>query len=124
MLILYQRYFMVYSSEKKEIGIMRAVGWSIGDILKLKFFETLIIIIFSFVLGTVSAYVYVYIFDAPMLQNIFLGSGNLKNSVTFAPAVDMGILSSLFLLFATPFMAAVLIPVWRVAIIEPKEAMR
>jgi len=35
MLILYQRYAMVYSSERKEIGILRAVGWSIKDILEL-----------------------------------------------------------------------------------------
>ncbi len=124
MLILYQRYFMVYSSEKKEIGIMRAVGWSINDILKLKFFETLIIIGFSYSLGIIVAYIYVFIFNAPLLQNIFLGSANLPNNVVFAPAINAGILSSLFLLFAVPFMAAVLIPVWRVAIIEPKEAMK
>ncbi|MEA2110958.1 MAG: FtsX-like permease family protein [Campylobacterota bacterium] len=124
MLILYQRYFMVYSSEKKEIGIMRAVGWSINDILKLKFFETLILILFSYALGILIAYIYVFILNAPLLQNIFLGSANLSNSVTFAPAINMGVLSSLFLLFAVPFMAAVLIPVWRVAIIEPKEAMK
>jgi ABC-type lipoprotein release transport system permease subunit len=124
MLILYQRYFMVYSSEKKEIGIMRAVGWSINDILKLKFFETLILIVFSYTLGIVSAYIYVFILDAPLLQNIFLGSANLQHHVTFTPVVTMGTLTSLFLLFGVPFMAAVLIPVWRVAIIEPKEAMK
>jgi ABC-type lipoprotein release transport system permease subunit len=124
MLILYQRYFMVYSSEKKEIGIMRAVGWSINDILKLKFFETLILILFSYTLGIVLAYGYVFVLDAPLLQNIFLGSANVHHHVTFTPTLSTGVLTSLFLLFGVPFMAAVLIPVWRVAIIEPKEAMK
>ena len=123
MLILYQRYSMVYSSEKKEIGIMRAVGWSIHDILALKFLETLLLILISYVAGICIAYIYVYIFHAPLLQQIFLGSENLTNAVTFAPSIDAGVLSTLFLCFSVPFMAAVLIPVWRLSIIEPKEAM-
>ncbi len=123
MLILYQRYAMIYSSEKKEIGIMRAVGWSIHDILTLKFLETLLLIVFSYIAGICFAYIYVYILDAPLLQQIFLGNGNLTNALTFAPNIDTGVLSALFLCFSVPFMAAVLIPVWRIAITEPKEAM-
>jgi ABC-type lipoprotein release transport system permease subunit len=34
-LILYQRYSMISSNDKKEIGILKAVGWSIRDIIKL-----------------------------------------------------------------------------------------
>ena len=34
-LILYQRYSMISLGDKKEIGILKAVGWSIKDILKL-----------------------------------------------------------------------------------------
>jgi len=123
MLILYQRYSMVYSAEKREIGILRAIGWSIKDILKLKFYETLIVVVSSFVLGVVLAYTYVFILDAPLLQNIFLGSTNLANSVEFIPTVKFGTLGSIFLFFAVPFFAAVLIPVWKIAVTPPKEAM-
>jgi len=123
MLILYQRYSMVYSAEKREIGILRAIGWSIKDILKLKFYETLIVVVSSFVLGVVLAYTYVFILDAPLLQNIFLGSANLANSVEFIPTVKFGTLGSIFLFFAVPFFAAVLIPVWKIAVTPPKEAM-
>jgi len=123
MLILYQRYSMVYSAEKKEIGILRAIGWSIQDILKLKFYETLVIVISSFILGVVLAYIFVFIFDAPLLQEIFLGGENLANSVVFVPTIEFGILGSLFLFFALPFFASVLIPVWKIAVTPPKEAM-
>ncbi len=123
-LILYQRYFMVYSSEKKEIGILRAVGWSIKDILKLKFFETLTIALLAFLGGVIAAYYYVFIFDAPLLGGLFLGSANLPNELTFAPVIDFGMLGSIFLFFVVPFMAAVLIPVWKIAVTEPKEAMK
>jgi ABC-type lipoprotein release transport system permease subunit len=124
MLILYQRYSMVYSDERKEIGILRAVGWSIRDILKLKFYETLILVITSFIIGVVLAYVYVFILGAPLLIEIFLGGANLANHAVLVPVIEFGILGSLFLLYAVPFFAAVLIPSWRIAVIPPKEAMR
>ncbi|MGC9351962.1 MAG: ABC transporter permease, partial [Sulfurovum sp.] len=124
MLILYQRYAMVYSSERREIGILRAVGWSIRDILKLKFYETLTLVIISFIIGVVLAYGYVFILDAPILIEIFLGGSNLDNNAVLVPVIEFGILGSLFLLYAVPFFAAVLIPSWRIAVVPPKEAMQ
>ncbi len=122
-LILYQRYSMVYSSERRQIGLLRALGWSINDVLKLKFMETLLVILISFVIGIFIAYMYVFIWGAPLLKEIFLGGQNLSNSVTFMPVLDFSILTSIFLLYALPFIAAVLIPVWRVSVTDPKEAM-
>jgi ABC-type lipoprotein release transport system permease subunit len=123
MLILYQRYSMVLSSERRDIGVLRAIGWSIKDVLRLKFYETLIIIFISFILGVVISYIYVFIFDAPILSQIFLGDENIKNMVSFRPVVEFGTLSSIFLLYTIPLLASVLIPVWRVAVTSPKEAM-
>jgi ABC-type lipoprotein release transport system permease subunit len=123
MLILYQRYSMVYSTERKEIGILRAVGWSIKDILKLKFYETVVVVVVSFILGVVLAYLYVFIWDAPLLSQIFLGGENLPNHVEFVPVLEFGLLGSIFLFYAIPFLAAVLIPAWKIAVTPPKEAM-
>jgi len=123
MLILYQRYSMVYSSERKEIGILRAVGWSIKDILKLKFYETVVVVLISFILGVGLAYLYVFIWNAPLLSQIFLGGANLPNSVQFTPVIHFGILVSIFLFYAVPFLAAVLIPAWKIAVTPAKEAM-
>ncbi|SFV90941.1 ABC transporter, permease protein [hydrothermal vent metagenome] len=123
MLILYQRYAMVYSAERKEIGILRAVGWSIKDVLALKFYETGIVVIVSFVLGVVLAYLYVFVWGAPILNQIFLGGANLPNRVTFVPVIHFGLLGSIFLFYAVPFFAAVLIPAWKIAVTPPKEAM-
>lgn len=123
MLILYQRYSMVYSTERKEIGILRAIGWSIKDILKLKFYETVAVVLVSFVLGVMLAYLYVFIWDAPLLSQIFLGGANLSNQVEFVPVLEFGLLGSIFLFYAIPFLAAVIIPAWKIAVTPPKEAM-
>jgi len=124
MLILYQRYNMVYSSERKEIGILRAVGWSIKDVLKLKFFEAVLIALLAFFNGIIAAYVYVYIFNAPGLSALFLGTMDFPTYRSFMPVIDFGLLGSIFLFFIIPFMASVLIPVWKIAVTQPKEAMR
>jgi ABC-type lipoprotein release transport system permease subunit len=122
-LILYQRYSMVYSSERRHIGLLRALGWSINDVLKIKFMETLVVVILSYILGLFIAYVYVFIAGAPLLKEVFLGGQNLHNTLNFVPILDFSVLTSIFLLYALPFIAAVLIPVWRVSVTDPKEAM-
>ncbi len=122
-LILYQRFSMVYSDERRQIGLLRALGWSISDVLKLKFYETVIVIAISFVLGVVAAYGFVFVLGAPLLREIFLGGANLSNTVQLVPVLDFGVLSTIFLIYAVPFVAAVLIPVWKIAVTDPKEAM-
>ncbi len=124
MLILFQRYSMINNSDKKEIGILRAVGWSIKDIITLKISETLSIALLAFLLGLLIAYGYVFYAGAPLLKDIFLGFGNLENSVTFTPVIDFGMLSSMFLFFIVPFIASVLIPVWKIAITDANEALK
>jgi len=122
-LILYQRYSMVYSSERRQIGLLRALGWSINDVLKLKFMETLLVVLISFIVGLFIAYMYVFVLGAPLLKEVFLGGQNLHNTLSFVPVLDLSVLTSIFLLYALPFIAAVLIPVWRVSVTDPKEAM-
>jgi len=123
-LILFQRYTMISSSDKKEIGILRAVGWSIKDVIKLKISETFIIAFISFLIGVIIAYMYVFFLNAPILSNIFLGFGNLENSVSFSPNIDFSTIVTLFLFFIIPFISAVLIPTWKIAVIEPSESMK
>lgn len=122
-LLLYQRYSLVYSSEKRNIGLLRALGWSINDVLKLKFMETFIVLFISFIVGVFIAYIYVFVFSAPLLKEVFLGGQNLQNTLSFVPVIDFSVLSSIFLIYAVPFIAAVLIPVWKISVTNPKEAM-
>ena len=122
-LILYLRYSITTSIERKEIGIFRALGWSIKDILKLKFFENLSLVLFAFIIGVSFAYIFVFNFNAPLLINIFLENENLKNFAKLKVVIDFGILASIFIIFALSFLATTLIPIWRIAITDPKEAM-
>jgi ABC-type lipoprotein release transport system permease subunit len=122
-LILYQRYAQVYSTQRRHIGLLRALGWSIRDVLMLKLYETSLVVLVSYIAGVVLAYFYVFGLGAPLLRDIFLGGANLSNHTRLTPVLDFRVLGSILLLYAVPFVAAVLIPVWKIAVTDPKEAM-
>ena len=123
-LILYQRYSMISLGDKKEIGILKAVGWSIKDIIKLKIMENFIIAFMAFIIGCILSYIFVFVFNAPILKNIFIGSSNMQNDFIFNANIEISTLITLFLFFIIPFLSAILIPVWKVAIIDSTESMK
>ena len=123
-LILYQRYSMISSSDKKEIGILKAVGWSIKDIIKLKIIENFIIGFMAFIIGVIFAYIFVFILNAPILKNIFIGFSNVQNDFILNANIEFTTLITLFLFFIIPFLSAVLIPVWKIAVIDANESMK
>lgn len=123
-LILYQRYSIISSDDKKEIGILKAVGWSIKDIIKLKIIENFIIGFIAFIIGVIIAYIFVFILNAPLLKNIFIGFSNIENDFILKPNIELTIIITLFLFFIIPFLSAILIPVWKIAIIDANESMK
>ncbi len=123
-LILYQRYSMISSSDKKEIGILKAVGWSIKDIIKLKIIENFIVGFMSFIIGVIIAYIFVFILNAPILKNIFIGFSNVQNDLILNANIEFTTIVTLFLFFIIPFLSAVLIPVWKIAVIDANESMK
>ena len=123
-LILYQRYSMISLGDKKEIGILKAVGWSIKDIIKLKIMENFIVAFMAFIIGVILSYIFVFILNAPILKNIFIGSSNMQNDFIFNAYIQISTLITLFLFFMIPFLSAILIPVWKVAIVDSTESMK
>ena len=123
-LILYERFTMVNSSDKKEIGILKSIGFSIKDILKLKVYENLFIGISAFVIGVIFAYIFVFIFNAPILSEIFMGHKNLVSEFIFTPYIETSLLVTLFFFYILPFIGSILIPVWKIAVIDAVESMK
>lgn len=123
-LILYQRYSMISSNDKKEIGILKAVGWSIKDIIKLKIFENFIIGFMAFIIGIIISYIFVFILNAPILKNIFIGFSNIQNDFVLNTNIEITTIATLFIFFIIPFLSAILIPVWKIAVIDANESMK
>jgi len=124
-IIVYDKANGLSSEEKREIGILKAIGWRIEDVLAAKFYEAGIIAFFSFVSGVLLAALYVFVFKAPILADIFLHDTHLRASTfMLAPHIDYAYILLIFLLSVPLYIAAILIPSWRVATLDADEVMR
>ncbi|NPA03369.1 MAG: FtsX-like permease family protein [Epsilonproteobacteria bacterium] len=123
-ILAFERISAIGQEEMKEIGILKALGWQIRDILKLKFLEALLVVGNAFFIGIVLSYGYVFWFQAPLLRNLFSGFSVLKPTVEFLPVWDWGVFITLFLVTVPLYLFAVIIPSWRASVVDPEEILR
>ena len=123
-IIIYDKASGLSSVEKKNIGILKAIGWKIDDILKTKFYEGFIISFFAYLLGVTLALFFVYILNAPLLQNIFVGFSDLKTSFDLPFVLDFQSLAIVFFITIPIYIASIIIPSWKIATLQADEIIR
>lgn len=112
----------LFGEKKREIAILRSLGFSIKDIILFKFLQNSIISICAFLVGVIGSYAFVFIFNAPLFKNIFLGDG--MSYLEFTPVLDIKMLFLMFIFTVIPFLAFILIPSWKIAIKDISEIMK
>ena len=112
------------AEERKEIGILKSIGWDTSDVLLLKFWEGMVISLTAFLLGTVLAYGHVFFLSAPLFAQALKGWSVIYPRFQLVPVVDVYQLAVLFFLTVVPYTTATVIPCWRAATIDPDAAMR
>ena len=112
------------TQEKKEIGILKAVGWETSEVITMKFWEGAVVSLSAFLMGTILAYLHVffgsYIFFEPVLK----GWSVLYPHFRLIPHIDPYQIAALFFLAIVPYTVATIIPSWKAAIVDPDEVMR
>jgi len=110
--------------EKKEIGILKAVGWETSEVIIMKSWEGITVSLTSFLLGIMCAYVHVFFGSFFLFTPVLKGWSVLYPHFKLIPFVDPYQVSALFFLTVAPYTAATIIPSWRAATIEPDSVMR
>jgi ABC-type lipoprotein release transport system permease subunit len=112
------------AEEKREIGILKAVGWESGDILHMKFWEGVIISLSAFILGYLSAYLHVFYSSAVLFESVLKGWATLYPQFRLVPFIDGLQIATLFFFTIFPYVVATIIPIWKASVTDPDAIMR
>ncbi len=109
---------------KKEIGLLKTIGFTTPDILQIRVLEYTITGFIATTIGIVGAIIYAFYFGAPFLSDFMLGW-----SVLFPPFILPLKLSLEGIIIAyglgiLPLVIFTVIPAWGNAITEPEEVLR
>ena len=112
------------AEERREIGILKAVGWETGDILVMKAWEGVVVSLVAFLAGVLLAYWHVFGAAGVMFEPVLKGWAVLYPRFTLTPVVDGFQLVVVLLLTVVPYTAATVVPNWRAAVADPDAVMR
>lgn len=112
------------AEERKEIGILKSIGWETSDVLFLKFWEGIVISLSAFLCGVLLAYGHVFFFSATIFEHALKGWSILYPQFRLVPAIDAFQLTVLFALSVLPYTVATIVPAWLAASADPDAAMR
>jgi hypothetical protein len=110
--------------ERREIGVLKAVGWETSDVILLKFHEAAVVSLMAFVVGAGLALGALTLQRPPVVLPALLGWSSLYPP--FQPAAALGAyqIATLFFLVVFPYLVATVIPAWRAATTDPDSVMR
>ncbi|MSN26871.1 MAG: FtsX-like permease family protein [Geobacter sp.] len=112
------------AEERREIGILKAIGWDVADVLMMKLWEGAALSLTAFVTGVLLAYLHVFAGGASLIVPVLKGWSVLYPSFRLTPSIDFMQLGILFFLTVIPYTVATIVPSWRAAIAAPDSVMR
>ena len=110
--------------ERREIGILKAIGWETSDVILMKFWEGIVVSLTSFLAGILLAYIHVYFGSATLFEPVLKGWSVLYPPFKLMPFIDSSQIAALFFLTVVPYTVATIIPSWRAATADPDSVMR
>jgi len=110
--------------ERREIGILKAIGWETSDVILMKFWEGAMVSLSSFLAGIILAYIHVFFASSTLFEPVLKGWAVLYPKFRIIPFIDASQIAALFFLTVIPYTVATIIPSWRAATVDPDSVMR
>lgn len=112
------------AEEKREIGILKVLGWQTTDILTLRYWESLAVSGLAFLIGCTAAYLHVLFLQGSLFRPVLVGWSVIHPSLKILPVFAAGDVLLIFTLSVLPYLAATVIPAWRCSTISPDAAVK
>ena len=110
--------------ERREIGILKAIGWEASDVILKKIWDAIGVSLFSFLSGVLLAYAHVFFTSSILFEPVLKGWAILYPQFKITPFIDASQVAALFFLTVVPYTVATIIPSWRAATVDPDSVMR
>lgn len=110
--------------ERREIGILKAVGWQTREVLEVRVYEQLVVALTGASLGVALAYFYVFWLGAPGMAGALFGWSALYPELQLTPSVDASAPLSVLAAVVLPYVAVGLVPALHAALLDPLDAQR
>ncbi len=124
LILAWERASGISADEKRELGILKGIGWQVEDILWLKFWEAFSLSITATLLGLLLGFIHIFYFDAAFLKPLFIGWSSLYPSYHLTPSFSAASVLIIFIISTVPYLTAAVIPAWRGAVTDPAEIMQ
>ena len=124
LILAWDRATGIRAEEKREIGILKALGWETADVIGVKLREALVISLTAFVGGLLLAWIHVFVLGAPLLTPLLKGWSVLFPVFELPQVVDLYQVAVLGFVTIIPYLACTLIPAWKAASGDPDDVMR
>jgi ABC-type lipoprotein release transport system permease subunit len=108
---------------RKEIGILKALGWDTGDVMMLKTIETFLMAFFSVITGILIGILYM-LADAPGLKSFIIGWTDIYPEFPIPLYIEIKTVVLIAILGIQPILVGTVIPVWKIGTVDPDEAIR
>jgi len=109
---------------RREVGILKALGYDTVDVLEIRMFESLTLGTLGASLGVSFAIVFDYILGAPILSEYLLGWSILLLNGGIPLVISGSTIFTLYVVSIVPILVATVVPAWRNAITEPDVVLR
>ena len=110
-------------SLRKEVGVLKALGWDTGDVMALKTVETFLMGSFSVFTGILIGILYM-LADAPGLKTFIIGWTDIYPEFPIPLHIDFRTMLLIIILGIQPLLVGTVIPVWKIGTVDPDEAIR
>lgn len=118
-ILAYDRASGLSREDLREMAILKILGWQVGEVMAIRFWESVVVSCTAFLIGYGLAWLHVVWWQGMLFQPLMLGWSVLRPEFRFVPSFQFADLLLLFSISVLPYLAATVVPAWKSGMVRP-----